>query len=59
MPCASSFTSCALKICTPCKIEYIDELIVPPILSLESFFPDKSLINLFLERPINIGKPKL
>ena len=32
---------------------------VPPILSLLSFFPDIWLINLFLEVPTKIGKPRL
>ena len=37
---------------------YIEDAIVPPILSIVSFFPDISFINLFLELPTSIGKPK-
>ena len=33
-------------------------LTVPPTLDILSFFPDSSLIYLFLENPSNIGNPK-
>ena len=32
-------------------MRYIDDAIVPPFLNLLSFFPDNSLIKLFLELP--------
>ena len=57
MLCLVSLTLCTLKILIPKdKAKLIDD-IVPPILSLVSYFPGNLIVNLFLDVPINIGKP--